>query len=378
MVYVSKFTSAPEWQNISPIPLNDGSTYFSNLDPKSSTDASVSDEKVVTLVSISYPEEYIEATGYLRAVMARNEMSERALKLTEDVIALNPAHYTVWIYRARIIDALNKDLYEELAWLNKSALKHLKNYQIWHHRQTIVSNTTQFPTLPTGEQSFLMKMFAQDAKNYHVWSYRHWLVRHFKLWDDPQELRDVEFLLNEDVRNNSAWSHRWTLKFGPRGDVDSGFSRVDFGHGKEVKRDLEVVDEDVADAEIEYAKEKILVAPQNRSPWVYLRAVMNAAGRPMRELKGFASKFVDEVFVEKDGVEEKEYLIKSTLAVEMLVDCLLEEARLEEGEEEDAQTKPLRGKKREAVELLTVLKEKHDPIRRNYYAYKIGKIQQSS
>lgn len=36
------------------------------------------------------------------------------------------------IYRARIIDALNKDLLEELAWLNKSALKHLKNYQIWY------------------------------------------------------------------------------------------------------------------------------------------------------------------------------------------------------------------------------------------------------
>lgn len=36
------------------------------------------------------------------------------------------------IYRARIIEALNKDLLEELAWLNKSALKHLKNYQIWY------------------------------------------------------------------------------------------------------------------------------------------------------------------------------------------------------------------------------------------------------
>lgn len=96
MVYISKYASSPEWQDISPIPLNDGSTYFSNLNPESSVDASASKEKVVPLVSISYPEEYVEATGYLRAVMARNEMSERALKLTEDVIALNPAHYTVW------------------------------------------------------------------------------------------------------------------------------------------------------------------------------------------------------------------------------------------------------------------------------------------
>lgn len=28
--------------------------------------------------------------------MAINEMSERVLQLTEDVIMMNPAHYTVW------------------------------------------------------------------------------------------------------------------------------------------------------------------------------------------------------------------------------------------------------------------------------------------
>jgi protein farnesyltransferase/geranylgeranyltransferase type-1 subunit alpha len=48
------------------------------------------------LATIAYSPEYAEATAYLRAVMAANEMSERALELTEDVIRLNPAHYTVW------------------------------------------------------------------------------------------------------------------------------------------------------------------------------------------------------------------------------------------------------------------------------------------
>ena len=36
------------------------------------------------------------------------------------------------LYRAKILFALNKDLTQELAWLNKVSLKYLKNYQIWY------------------------------------------------------------------------------------------------------------------------------------------------------------------------------------------------------------------------------------------------------
>lgn len=48
------------------------------------------------LAAIAYTEEYSEAMGYLRAVMADNEFSERVLDLTEHIINMNPAHYTVW------------------------------------------------------------------------------------------------------------------------------------------------------------------------------------------------------------------------------------------------------------------------------------------
>lgn len=73
-----KYANDPEWASITPIQLDDGS------------------EKAMPLATIAYPSEYLEATSYLRAVMAANEMSERALKLTEHVISMNPAHYTVW------------------------------------------------------------------------------------------------------------------------------------------------------------------------------------------------------------------------------------------------------------------------------------------
>jgi len=64
------------WDDVEPLPQDDG-----GLHP---------------LAAIAYSEEYSEAMGYLRAVMARNEFSERVLGLTEHIISMNPAHYTVW------------------------------------------------------------------------------------------------------------------------------------------------------------------------------------------------------------------------------------------------------------------------------------------
>lgn len=61
-----------------------------------------------------------------------------------------------------------------------------------------------------GEAEFLAQMFRIDSKNYHVWSYRQWLVRRFDLWEQG-ELEATEKLLEEDVRNNSAWNHRFFL-----------------------------------------------------------------------------------------------------------------------------------------------------------------------
>jgi protein farnesyltransferase/geranylgeranyltransferase type-1 subunit alpha len=76
-----KYTTSPSWADIQPIPLDDGSE---------------DGQGAIPLAVIAYKPEYVEATSYLRAVMAVNEMSERVLQLTEDVIMMNPAHYTVW------------------------------------------------------------------------------------------------------------------------------------------------------------------------------------------------------------------------------------------------------------------------------------------
>jgi protein farnesyltransferase/geranylgeranyltransferase type-1 subunit alpha len=85
----------------------------------------------------------------LRAVMAVNEKSERALELTEKILSLNAAHYSVWYdyliqsfvtdydflenraYRTDILFSINADLNKELDWMEDLMKIHLKSYQVW-------------------------------------------------------------------------------------------------------------------------------------------------------------------------------------------------------------------------------------------------------
>lgn len=68
---------------------------------------------------------------FFRAISASEEKSERALELTETIIRMNPAHYTVWQYRINVLLALGKDLEEELELMNEFARENLKSYQVW-------------------------------------------------------------------------------------------------------------------------------------------------------------------------------------------------------------------------------------------------------
>ncbi|KAF3893789.1 CaaX farnesyltransferase alpha subunit [Trichophyton interdigitale] len=359
---MSKYSSDPAWASVTPIPLDDGSNRFTQADRENAagddavTTANVANE-ALPLATIAYSDSYSEATAYLRAVMAANEMSDRALALTEDVIRSNPAHYTVWLYRAQILNALGKDLKAELAWLDQLSTQYLKSYQIWHHRQVVMSNESVFPALPEGELEFLAKMFALDSKNYHVWTYRHWLLRHFKLWDSPAELADIERMIDEDVMNNSAWNHRWIMRFAPREGFESGLPGVGIpgGVGGAGAGKMVVVDEEMVDGEVEYAKKKIVLAPENRSPWAYLRGVLKAADRSLADLKGFAERFVVKEVVEEG---QGEFLVKSSHALEWLGDVYAEQAH-------DAEAK------NSAVQMFTLLKGKYDPIRKNYWEYRI-------
>ena len=197
---------------------------------------------------------------------------------------------------------------------------------------------SQIDVLPSTELGFLERMFSKDAKNYHVWSYRQWLVRRFGLWDD--ELPYIESLLQDDVRNNSAWNHRWFVIFGRHADgTKQGSGVTSFG----TKPDPAILDREVS-----YAEEKIALAPQNQSPWNYLRGVLKKRPEGLQEVRAFAEQFAD---------VRNEQHVKSSHALDILADIYAQEQRTEES-----------GK---ALQLLAT---KYDPIRKNYWNYRRGLV----
>lgn len=69
------------------------------------------------IAPIPYPEAYVEVLGYFRAVLAKDEISNRALELTEEVINFSSGNYAAWHYRRKLIDKLEHPLELEMSWL---------------------------------------------------------------------------------------------------------------------------------------------------------------------------------------------------------------------------------------------------------------------
>lgn len=287
------------------------------------------------------------AISYLRAVMLTKEYSPRCLRLTEYIIEMNPAHYTVWLYRASIVFAMKLSIPEEIEWLNEVALGNLKNYQIWHHRHLLVDE--YFPSIAESpeeiakfaqsERKFLTTMLAQDSKNYHVWSYRSYLVSKLGIFGDEEELASIEGMIDDDVRNNSAWSHRFFLVFSNPEYSTPGSAPTDF--------DARIPGE-IVDREVQYAMDRIYLAPQNQSPWNYLRGVLIKGGRKLASVEEFVNEFVKGL-----NGEEVEEDVKSTHALDLLTEIWAE-----------------RGEKEKADMGLGRLAEKWDRIRVGYWEWR--------
>ncbi len=58
------------------------------------------------IAPMPYKADYAEVMGYFRAILKKEEVSERAFKLTREVIQHAPGNYTAWVYRRKLLEKL--------------------------------------------------------------------------------------------------------------------------------------------------------------------------------------------------------------------------------------------------------------------------------
>ncbi|KAA8575229.1 hypothetical protein EYC84_004419 [Monilinia fructicola] len=171
----------------------------------------------------------------------------------------------------------------------------------------------------------MTRMFHKDGKNYHVWSYRQYLVVKLDMFNEA-ELKSVDELIKRDVRNNSAWSHRFFLVFSdPK--YSTTWARANEFDGS--------IPKEIVEREIEYAKSA-----------TYRRAAES-------ELVELSQGRFEEGGVKMENGKGED--IRSSHALDFLADVWGE-----------------KGENEKADKALELLGDKYDKIRKNYWDWRRG------
>mmetsp|Transcript_132363 Transcript_132363/g.283045 ORF Transcript_132363/g.283045 Transcript_132363/m.283045 type:complete len:341 (-) Transcript_132363:74-1096(-) len=320
------YSQQREWKDVTPVRQEDG--------PE-------------PLAVIRYPPGFEEVHDYFRAVQQRDEYSERALRLTADVIEHNSANYTAWYYRRRCLKELGSDLEIELGFADKWARDCPKNYQVWYHRRWLITEMAEerqrkaeskevadealnFLAERELDYHFDVMQVNDDYKNYNGWSHRQFIVQKFGLWS--KEMAFVEDLLRDDIRNNSAWNHRHTV----------------------VRNTCWPLSEETRRREVDYTLKALRGCASNESAWNYLAAFFGEGeGKVPWDSMPQVEAFVREVLGQAPDRSSQ-----CRFAVEAL-------ARVHEA----------RGNIQEALEQYSLLKE-IDQIRANYWDWRARSLRE--
>lgn len=192
-------------------------------------------------------------------------------------------------------------------------------------------------------------ILSQDAKNYHAWQHRQWAIRSFNAYED--ELNYVERLLEEDIRNNSAWNQRFFIV------TTFPIKEVPPMEEKLNKRSNIRLSGEILERELNFTLNAIKKVTRNESAWNYLRGLLDNCNES--ESDGLRSKIYSCCTEMKSSGNSSPYLLSTIMDLD-------KEEGLRKGDTAQLQN---------AIQICYSLANEHDIIRKEYWNYMAESIQ---
>ncbi|XP_069128129.1 geranylgeranyl transferase type-2 subunit alpha-like isoform X2 [Argopecten irradians] len=200
------------------------------------------------------------------------EFDEEGLKLSGEILAVNPDIYSFWNFRREIFihlrdkreeAELQKVFVDELHFLEACLKVNPKSYGAWHHRCFVMD---AIPEPDWVRELQLCNAFLNlDERNFHCWDYR----RHVVLCSNvnlEEELQYTTQKIQSNFSNYSSWHYRSKLL--PVIHPDSNHPVA--------------VQEDVLLKEFEVVQNAVFTDPDDQSAWFYQRWLL---GRGKKKLQ---------------------------------------------------------------------------------------------
>ncbi|ESO94984.1 hypothetical protein LOTGIDRAFT_160736 [Lottia gigantea] len=223
---------------------------------------------------------YTAATQRTFQKRENKEYDEEALKITGEILSVNPDFYSLWNFRKEIFlhfkdvkptEELNKLFEEELYFLESCLKVNPKSYGTWHHR-CFVMTTMPIPDW-TRELQLCNKFLEYDERNFHCWDYRRFVVKTSNV-PAKDEFDFTTAKIASNFSNYSSWHYRSKLL--PQLYPDSHHSSG--------------VQEDILLQEFETVQNAFFTDPNDQSSWFYHRWLL---GRGCRKLD------IDSVYISR-------------------------------------------------------------------------------
>lgn len=230
---------------------------------------------------------YTAATSGAFKKRLNGEFDEEGLKLTGEILSVNPDFYSLWNYRKEIFlfmkdnketEFVQKLMQDELGFLESCLKVNPKSYGAWHHRSFILENMPH----PDWERELqLCNTFLEyDERNFHCWDYRRFVVLTSDV-DLEQELAYTTEKIQTNFSNYSSWHYR------------SKLLPVIFPDPTHPVR----VQEDVLLQEHETVQNAIFTDPDDQSAWFYHRWLLGRGRKKLQISCVHASRKTNQILV---------------------------------------------------------------------------------